>query len=72
MPSGSLGGNKNEFSVTACSQAKEVGYTAFDAQEKLIRSNKRETVYELICLHSSHPHSKTRGIQTKKYLESKN
>ena len=40
MPSGSLGGNKNEFrSVIACSQAKEVGYTVFDAQEKLIRSN---------------------------------
>ena len=39
MPSGSLGGNKNEFSVIARSQAKEVGYTVFDAQEKLIGNN---------------------------------
>ena len=35
----SLGGNKNEFSVIACSRVKEAGYTVFYAQEKLIGNN---------------------------------
>ena len=42
VPSGSLGGNKNEFSVIACSQAKDVGYTVFDVWEKLISNNKEK------------------------------
>ena len=29
----------NSEHVIACSQAKEVGYTVFDAQEKLIGNN---------------------------------
>ena len=44
MPSGSLGGNKNEFSVIDSTHAKDAGYTIFDAYEKLIQINPKRSV----------------------------